>query len=110
VLDAGGLHEVGDVVERRLRLSARSFARATLAPFLFLAVVAVAVGIWRREDLLRWLGDGYVRAGFLGAAGAVAVGTLVNDSGALMLWIGVAYLALFAGVAWVWSGERRSPG
>jgi hypothetical protein len=110
VLDAGGLHDVADVAERRLRLSARSFGRVTLAPFLFLAVVAVGVGIWRREDILRWLGDGYVRAGFLGAVGAIAVGTLVNDSGALMLWIGVAYLTLFAGSAWVWSGDRRGAG
>jgi hypothetical protein len=108
VLDAGGLHEVGDVVERRLRLSARSFARVTLAPFLFLAVVAVGVGIWRRGDILRWLGGGYVRAGFLGAVGAIAVGTLVNDSGALMLWIGVAYLALFAGAAWAWSDDSAA--
>jgi hypothetical protein len=110
VLDAGGLHDVADVAERRLRLSARSFGRVTLAPFLLLAVLAVGVGIWRREDILRWLGDGYVRAGFLGAVGAIAVGTLVNDSGALMLWIGVAYLTLFAGSAWVWSGDRRSAG
>jgi hypothetical protein len=110
VLDAGGLHDVADVAERRLRLSARSFGRVTLAPFLLLAVLAVGVGIWRREDILRWLGDGYVRAGFLGAVGSIAVGTLVNDSGALMLWIGVAYLTLFAGSAWVWSGDRRSAG
>jgi hypothetical protein len=108
VLDAGGLHDIADIAERRLRLSARSFGRATLAPFLFLAVVAAGVGIWRREDVLRWLGGGYLRAGFLGAVAAVAVGTLVNDSGALMLWIGVAYLALFTGAAWAWRAERGS--
>ena len=109
VLDAGGLDDVADLAERRLRLSARSFGRPTLAPFVFLAVVALGLGAWRREEVLTWLDDDRVRAGFLGALAAVLVGTLANDSGALMLQVGVAYLALFAGAAWAW-GPRPSPG
>jgi hypothetical protein len=101
VLDAGGLHDLADVAERRLRLSARSFGRASSLPFLALAAILVALGIWQRRRLLDWLSPHpEMRAGFLGAAAATAVGTLVNDSGALLLEIGVGYLLLAAGYAW----------
>jgi hypothetical protein len=41
-----------------------------------------------------------MRAGLIGAVAATAVGTLANDSGALLLEIGAAYLLVFAGYAW----------
>jgi hypothetical protein len=90
VLDAGGLDDLAQVAERRLRLSAHSFAR----PVVLLAVR-------RRQSLRRWLRDvPAVEAGLFGALVAIVAGTLANDSGALVLEIGGAYLLAFAGYAW----------
>jgi hypothetical protein len=101
VLEAGGLEEVGEVAERRLRLSASSFARMLDSPFLIIAVGTVAAGIGLRHRVASWFeGRSPAWAGFLGAVAAIAVGTLANDSGALLLIIGTAYVALFAGFAW----------
>jgi predicted acyltransferase len=41
-----------------------------------------------------------MRAGLLGALAATVIGTLANDSGALLLEIGTAYLLVFVGFAW----------
>ncbi len=41
-----------------------------------------------------------MRAGLLGAVVATVIGTLANDSGALLLEIGAAYLLVFVGFAW----------
>jgi hypothetical protein len=101
VLDAGGFGDLADVAERRLRLSARSFSRAITSPFLPLVLIVLAAAFWKRETILGWLEPHpTVRAGFLGAAAATVVGTLANDSGALLLEVGTAYLLLFAGYAW----------
>jgi hypothetical protein len=106
VLEAGGLEEVGEVAERRLRLSASSFADRAGSPLLLLAVAAIAAGIGFRHKVASWFdGRRAAWAGFLGAAAAVAVGTVVNDSGALLLIIGTAYVALFAGLAWATHGR-----
>lgn len=101
VLDAGGLGNLADVAQRRLQLSADSFSRPVLMAFLPL-VAALAVLAWVRRDRLRaWLeGAPAMRAGLLGALAATAVGTLANDSGALLLEIGAAYLLVFTGFAW----------
>ena len=48
-----------------------------------------------------------MRAGLIGGLVAVVVGALANDSGALMLEIGGAYLLVFAGYVWA---ESRRPG
>ena len=48
---------------------------------------------WFEGQPLAW-------AGFAGAIAATAVGTLANDSGALLLMIGTTFTALAAGVAW----------
>ena len=108
VLDAGGLGDLGDVAQRRLQLSARSFARPVVFIFLPLIAVLVALAVVRRERLRAWVG-GYpaVRAGLIGAAVATAAGTLANDSGALLLEIGAAYLLVFVGFAWA---EAAVPG
>ena len=48
-----------------------------------------------------------MRAGLLGALAATAIGTLANDSGALLLEIGTAYLLVFAGYAWAESARPQ---
>jgi hypothetical protein len=101
VLDAGGLGDLADVAQRRLQLSAHSFARPVLLAFLPL-VAALAVLAWVRRDRLQaWLeGAPAMRAGLIGALTATAIGTLANDSGALLLEIGTAYLLVLTGFAW----------
>ncbi len=110
VLDAGGLGNLGDVFQRRLQLSAHSFARYA-GSFIFWIVIAMIVaGLtqWRRIE--GWFG-GRRRAwaGFLGAAAATIAGTLANDSGALLLMIGAVLCAAMVGVAWATHDDRRSP-
>jgi hypothetical protein len=101
VLDAGGLSDLADVAERRLRLSARSFGRGITGPFLPVAIVLIALAVWQRQRILAWFAEvPALRAGFLGAGAATLIGTLANDSGALLLEVGVAYLLVVAGYAW----------
>jgi hypothetical protein len=101
VLDAGGLGDLADVAQRRLQLSAHSFARPIV--FVFLPLIAT-IAIWavlRRDRIAAWLsGLPAVRAGLAGALVATGVGTLANDSGALLLEIGTVYLLVFVGFAW----------
>jgi len=101
VLDAGGLGGLADVAQRRLQLSAHSFARPVLLVFLPVVLVLAALAVLRRDRLRAWLRDApAMRAGLLGALAATAIGTLANDSGALLLEIGAAYLLVFTGFAW----------
>jgi hypothetical protein len=101
VLDAGGLGDLGDVAQRRLQLSAHSFARPVLLAFLPVVLALAVVAYLRRDRLSAWLeGRPAMRAGLLGALAATAIGTLANDSGALLLEIGTAYLLVFTGFAW----------
>jgi hypothetical protein len=101
VLDAGGLADLSDVAQRRLQLSAQSFVRPILAAFLPLVAALAVLALVRRDRLAAWVsGRPALRAGLLGALAATAVGTLVNDSGALLLVIGSAYLLVFVGFAW----------
>ena len=48
-----------------------------------------------------------MRAGLAGALAATLVGTLANDSGALLLEVGTAYLLVFAGFAWAEAPDSR---
>lgn len=107
VLDAGGLGDLADVAQRRLQLSARSFGRPVLLAFLPLVLGLAALAYLRRDRLRDWL-DGVpaMRAGLLGALAATVIGTLANDSGALLLEIGTAYLLVFTGFAWAESGAN----
>ena len=101
VLDAGGLDGLADVAQRRLELSARSFTRPVLLAFLPVVALLAALAWRHRRRLDAWLdGAAALRAGLLGAAAATVVGTLANDSGALLLEIGAGYLLAFAGFAW----------
>ena len=108
VLDAGGLGDLGDVAQRRLQLSGNSFARPVLLVFLPVVALLAALAITRRDQLRAWVeAVPAVRAGLLGALAATVVGTLANDSGALLLEIGTAYLLVFAGFAWAEAGSSR---
>jgi hypothetical protein len=101
VLDAGGLGDLADVAQRRLQLSAHSFARPVLLAFLPVVLAIAVFAYVRRESLRAWLeGVPAMRAGLLGALAATAIGTLANDSGALLLEIGTAYLLVFLSFAW----------
>jgi hypothetical protein len=107
VLDAGGLGDLSDVAQRRLQLSAHSFARPVLLAFLPVVAILAVLAYLRRDRLRAWVSDvPAVRAGLLGAAAATIVGTLANDSGALLLEIGTAYLLVFTGFAWAESQSR----
>jgi hypothetical protein len=106
VLDAGGLGDLADVAQRRLQLSAHSFGRPVVFVFLPLIAAVAVLAVARRERLSAWLEDSpTMRAGLIGATVATVAGTLANDSGALLLEIGSAYLLVFLGYAWA-----ESPG
>ncbi|HEU4705922.1 MAG TPA: hypothetical protein VFS64_01905 [Solirubrobacterales bacterium] len=101
VLDAGGLGSLADVAQRRLQLSAHSFTRPVLLALLPLVLLAAILAYVRRDRLRAWLeGAPAMQAGLLGALAATAIGTLANDSGALLLEIGTAYLLVFLGFSW----------
>ena len=101
VLEAGGLDQLADVAERRLRLSAGSFDRYASTPMLWICALVIAVGIAQRRRVESWFrGRRAAWAGLAGAAAATVAGTLANDSGALLLMIGTAVCALTAGLAW----------
>lgn len=101
VLDAGGLGDLSDVAQRRLQLSAHSFGRPVLLVFLPVVAALAVAAVVKRERLRAWVRDApAVRAGLLGALAATVLGTLANDSGALLLEVGTAYLLVFTGFAW----------
>ncbi|HSR95186.1 MAG TPA: hypothetical protein VLK56_10010 [Solirubrobacterales bacterium] len=106
VLDAGGLGDLGDVAQRRLQLSAHSFARPIVFLFLPLIAALALLAIVRRDLLAAWLhGHRAMRAGLIGALAATLIGTLANDSGALLLEIGTAYLLVFTAFVWAEAGH-----
>jgi hypothetical protein len=110
VLDAGGLRSLGDVAQRRLQLSAHSFGRPVLLAALPVVAALALLAYLRRDRLAAWLRDfPAMRAALIGAVVATVVGTLANDSGALLLEIGAAYLLVFVGWAWA-EGSRSAPG
>jgi hypothetical protein len=100
LLEAGGLDEAGDVLERRVRLAADSFTKPASLPFLAFALIAIAIGVRRREVVRSWFVERSAWAGFLGAAVAAVVGTVSNDSGVVLLILGSAYCLATAGFAW----------
>ncbi len=101
VLDAGGLGDLANVAQRRLQLSAHSFTRPIVFFFLPLIAALAALAIWQRAHLREWLQPApALRAGLIGALAATVVGTLANDSGALLLEIGAAYILVFLAYAW----------
>ena len=98
VLEAGGLDQIADVAERRVRLSYRSLGRGIIPFLVAFALVGLAVGFrYRRALLASTEGVPGVRAAVYGLLAAVLVGALTNDSGPIILLIGSSYL-LFAAV------------
>jgi hypothetical protein len=98
VLEAGGLDEIADIAERRVRLSYRSLGRGAIPFLVAFALIALAIGFRHRRRLLAATEDvPGVRAGVYGLLAAVLVGALTNDSGPIILLIGSSYL-LFAAV------------
>ena len=107
VLDAKSGGDVLAVVGHRLGETARSFGRPVLIAGLAILIVATAFAWPRRDRLVAWLdGRPAMRAALLGGLAATLVGTLANDSGALLLEVGGAYLLAFAGFAWAEAGGR----
>jgi hypothetical protein len=106
VLDAGGLHSLGDTAQRRLEQTAHSFVRPVLLVMLPVVAILAALAWLRRATLAVWVRDApAMRAALIGAVVATIVATLANDSGALLLEIGAAYLLVFLGWAWAEGGR-----
>jgi hypothetical protein len=106
VLDAKSGGDVLAVFGHRLGETARSFGRPVLLAGLPIVIVAAAIAWLQRDRIATWLcAVPAMRAALLGALAATLVGTLANDSGALLLEIGGVYLLAFTGFAWA---ESRS--
>ncbi|MBS1888480.1 MAG: hypothetical protein JSU06_14965 [Actinobacteria bacterium] len=106
ILDAGGVHSLADTARRRLEQTARSFVRPVLLVALPVIALGVVVACLRRDTIDGWVRDTpAMRAGLVGAAVGTIAGTLANDSGALLLEIGAAYLLVFLGWAWAEGGR-----
>ncbi len=92
VLRAGGADGVADVAQRRIELSVRSFGRNATSPYLYITALVMVFAIVKRRQIAGRLGEPMVFAGFAGAAAATVLGTVANDSGAVLLMIGTGFL------------------
>jgi hypothetical protein len=100
VLQADGGGDVR-VLGRRLGEAGESFARPLLLALLPFVAAGGLLAWLRRETIAAWLeAVPALRAGLIGALAATLVGTVANDSGALLLEIGAVYLGAFVGYAW----------
>lgn len=101
VLDAKNGGDVLGVFGHRISETVSSFGRPVLIVGLPVVAASAALAWLGRDTLARWLrGHRAMQAGLLGAVAATVVGTLANDSGALLLEVGGAYLLVFVGFAW----------
>jgi len=99
VADASGPGDLLAVVERRARVSASGLLKTTTPVTVGIALIALVAGLTARRRLLAPLAGAAGRpwqAGLAGTLAATAVGSLVNDSGPIILLIGVAALGLAA--------------
>lgn len=101
VLDAKSGGDLLGVFGHRLSETASSFGRPILLAGLPIAIAAAVVAWLRRDRIAAWLQcRPAMRAALLGALAATLVGTLANDSGALLLEIGGVYLLAFTAFIW----------
>jgi len=101
VLDANSGGDVLAVLGHRLREAGESFGRPVLLVGLPLVLAAAALAWSYSDRIAAWLRPvPAMRAALVGALAATLVGTVANDSGALLLEIGAVYLAAFTGFAW----------
>jgi hypothetical protein len=64
-------------------------------------VALIVAGLVLRDRIASWFeGSRPALAGLVGAIAATIVGTIANDSGALLLTIGTGFAALFIALAW----------
>jgi hypothetical protein len=104
VLGAGEASDVLDVLDRRVTLMADTFIHPVYPELLVAAGLLLVAGLARREAVLGWFGERWpARAGFLGALAGVLVGTVSNDSGSVLLVLGMIYIAVAAGFFWATS-------
>jgi hypothetical protein len=107
VLRAGGFDQLAETVQRRLELSVHSFGRYARTAMFWLVVAALVAGVLGRHRIEGWFGDRrWAWAGLAGAVGATLVGTLANDSGALLLILGTAVSGATVGLAWATHAPR----
>lgn len=109
VLQADGGDDVLGVIGRRLGEAGESFGRPLLLAGLPLTI-AGAIAAWlRRDRIAAWMVDlPALRAGMLAALAAIVLATVANDSGALLLELGAAYLGAFLAFIWAESGRPSS--
>ncbi len=101
VLQADGGGDVLGVVGRRLGEAGESFGRPLLIAGLPFVLAGSLLAWLRRDRIAAWLRDvPPMRAALAGALAATLVGTIANDSGALLLELGAAYLAGFLSFIW----------
>ena len=102
VLGAGDAHNLLDVFDRRLRLMVHTFTHPVYPELLVICALAIVAAIAWRRRVFAWFGERWAaRAGWLGAVAGVAVGTVANDSGSVLLVIGTICLGVAAG--WFWA-------
>jgi hypothetical protein len=107
VLGADGSGDLGEVITRRIRLTARSFYDPAYPALLVVTLGLLAIGFRNRHRIMAWIGEeDAARAGFLAALAATVVGTLANDSGAILLIIGTLLLAFATAFFWARSETR----
>ena len=94
VLRADGSGAWWEIFVRRIELAGRGLIRGLMPVAALVAVLTVALGIVRRERLLKPVNDdpGW-RAGLAGAAAVGVFGALFNDSGPMLLLFAV-FIAL----------------
>lgn len=101
VVEADSLAGLGDVAERRIRLSLTGLTAPGTLIAVLAAVIVLALGVVRRRRILAPLAGGApgFTAGVIGAFAAVVVGALANDSGPLILILGTVFLGFAAAYA-----------
>ena len=105
VLGAGGAHDLLDVLDRRVRLMVHTFAHPVYPELLIASVALLVAGAVCRRRVVAWFGERWAAlAGFAGALAGVLIGTLANDSGSVLLVIGMICIAVSAGFFWATAG------